>query len=177
MIEPHVALPAIAGMLIAFSRARLPLAASMLAFGLVGAVDGGAGHEAVHAGLGGLACALRLAGAGRRVTVLERGPGPGGRIGQLAVDGYRFDTGPTVLTLPHLLDETLGAVGDLAVHDHTALADLDALADAGTAAQRDQGLENAVGAECTTARDGGTTWQKAQRLDTRETSPLGLAQA
>jgi phytoene desaturase len=66
----------------------------------------------VGAGLGGLACALRLAGAGRRVTVLEREAGPGGRIGQLAVDGYRFDTGPTVLTLPHLLDETLNAVGE-----------------------------------------------------------------
>ncbi|MDQ2811103.1 MAG: phytoene desaturase family protein [Actinomycetota bacterium] len=66
----------------------------------------------VGAGLGGLACALRLAGAGRRVTVLERGAGPGGRIGQLTVGGYRFDTGPTVLTMPHLLDETLGAVGE-----------------------------------------------------------------
>ncbi|MBV9096146.1 MAG: phytoene desaturase [Streptosporangiaceae bacterium] len=66
----------------------------------------------VGAGLGGLACALRLAGAGRRVTVLEREAGPGGRIGQLAVDGYRFDTGPTVLTMPHLLDETLNAVGE-----------------------------------------------------------------
>ena len=68
----------------------------------------------VGAGLGGLACALRLAGAGRRVTVLEREAGPGGRMGQLATAGYRFDTGPTVLTLPHLLDETLGAVGERA---------------------------------------------------------------
>ncbi len=66
----------------------------------------------VGAGLGGLACALRLAGAGRQVTVLERADGPGGRMGQLAVDGYRFDTGPTVLTMPDLLDETLQAVGE-----------------------------------------------------------------
>jgi phytoene desaturase len=66
----------------------------------------------VGAGLGGLACALRLAGAGRRVTVLEREEGPGGRIGRLRLHGYRFDTGPTVLTLPHLLDETLDAVGE-----------------------------------------------------------------
>jgi phytoene desaturase len=66
----------------------------------------------VGAGLGGLACALRLAGAGRNVTVLEREPGPGGRIGRLAAGGYRFDTGPTVLTLPHLLDQTLNAVGE-----------------------------------------------------------------
>jgi phytoene desaturase len=66
----------------------------------------------VGAGLGGLACALRLAGAGRNVTVLEREAVPGGRIGRLVMDGYRFDTGPTVLTLPHLLDQTLNAVGE-----------------------------------------------------------------
>jgi phytoene desaturase len=66
----------------------------------------------VGAGLGGLACALRLAGTGRQVTVLERADGPGGRMGQLAVDGYRFDTGPTVLTMPDLLEETLAAAGE-----------------------------------------------------------------
>jgi phytoene desaturase len=66
----------------------------------------------VGAGLGGLACALRLAGAGRQVTVLERNDGPGGRMGQLAVDGYRFDTGPTVLTMPELLEDTLNAAGE-----------------------------------------------------------------
>lgn len=76
-------------------------------------VTGASDHVVVvGAGLGGLACALRLAGAGRRVTVLERGTGPGGRIGQLAMNGYRFDTGPTVLTMPHLLDETLSTVGE-----------------------------------------------------------------
>ena len=66
----------------------------------------------VGAGLGGLACALRLAGAGRQVTVLERADGPGGRMGQLSVDGYHFDTGPTVLTMPDLLEETLAAAGE-----------------------------------------------------------------
>src|SRR4051812_46148096 len=33
-------------------------------------------------------------------------------MGQLAVDGYRFDTGPTVLTMPDLLEETLNAAGE-----------------------------------------------------------------
>src|SRR5215468_487815 len=65
----------------------------------------------VGAGLGGLACAVRLAGAGRQVTVLERAAEPGGCAGQLTCGGYRFDTGPTVLTLPQLIGDTLAAVG------------------------------------------------------------------
>ncbi|MFV2017394.1 phytoene desaturase family protein [Micromonospora sp. LOL_023] len=66
----------------------------------------------VGAGLGGLACALHLAGAGRQVTLLEREAVPGGRAGRRAVDGYEFDTGPTVLTMPDLIAEALGAVGE-----------------------------------------------------------------
>ncbi|MFI6639000.1 phytoene desaturase [Streptomyces sp. NPDC050504] len=66
----------------------------------------------VGAGLSGLACALHLLGAGRRVTVVERDPGPGGRAGLLEMGGYRVDTGPTVLTMPHLADEAFAAVGD-----------------------------------------------------------------
>ncbi|MFI7596265.1 phytoene desaturase family protein [Actinoplanes sp. NPDC049681] len=66
----------------------------------------------VGAGLGGLACALHLAAAGRQVTVVEREPVPGGRAGRLSVDGYEFDTGPTVLTMPELIAEPLAAVGE-----------------------------------------------------------------
>nr|WP_186832297.1 phytoene desaturase family protein [Micromonospora endolithica] len=66
----------------------------------------------VGAGLGGLACALHLAGSGRQVTVLERESVPGGRAGRLSVDGYEFDTGPVVLTVPELIAEALGAVGE-----------------------------------------------------------------
>ncbi|MET7706078.1 phytoene desaturase family protein [Micromonospora sp. NPDC005413] len=78
----------------------------------------------VGAGLGGLACALHLAGSGRQVTVLEREPVPGGRAGRLAVDGYEFDTGPTVLTMPDLIAEALGAVGE-ELHDWLDLTPLD----------------------------------------------------
>jgi phytoene desaturase len=66
----------------------------------------------VGAGLGGLSAALRLAGAGRRVTVLERADVPGGRAGLLDAEGYRFDTGPTVLTMPSLLEEALACVDE-----------------------------------------------------------------
>lgn len=78
----------------------------------------------VGAGLGGLACALRLAGAGREVTVVEREAHPGGRAGRLSLGGYEFDTGPTVLTMPDLLAETLGAVGEN-LHDWLDLERVD----------------------------------------------------
>ncbi|MFV2116115.1 phytoene desaturase family protein [Micromonospora sp. LOL_025] len=81
--------------------------------GRVRTVDGRTDRVVVvGAGLGGLACALHLAGSGRQVTVLEREPVPGGRAGRLGVDGYEFDTGPTVLTMPDLIAEALGAVGE-----------------------------------------------------------------
>ncbi len=66
----------------------------------------------VGAGLGGLSAALHLAGAGHRVTVLERAEVPGGRCGLWAVDGYSFDTGPTVLTMPDILERPFAAVGE-----------------------------------------------------------------
>jgi phytoene desaturase len=78
----------------------------------------------VGAGLGGLSAALRLAGAGRRVTVLERELVPGGRAGLLELDGYRFDTGPTVLTAPELIGDALGCVGER-VEDWLELRRLD----------------------------------------------------
>ncbi|AKS35077.1 phytoene desaturase family protein [Mycolicibacterium goodii] len=79
------------------------------------AVRGPADHVVVvGAGLSGLAAALHLAGRGRRVTVVEREQWPGGRAGRVDVDGYRIDTGPTVLTMPDILDDVFAAVGESA---------------------------------------------------------------
>jgi len=70
----------------------------------------------VGAGLAGLSAAMRLAGAGRSVTVIEREPIPGGRAGRLNVQGadgtYRFDTGPTVLTMPDLIADAFDCLGE-----------------------------------------------------------------
>ncbi|MEY3165960.1 MAG: hypothetical protein RLZZ291_477, partial [Actinomycetota bacterium] len=66
----------------------------------------------VGAGLAGLSTALRLAGAGRKVTVIERESVPGGRNGLLEKSGYAFDTGPTVLTMPDLISDALACVGE-----------------------------------------------------------------
>ena len=66
----------------------------------------------VGAGLAGLATALRLRGAGREVTVVERGQGPGGRAGRIESRGYALDTGPSVFTAPEVLADTFAAVGE-----------------------------------------------------------------
>ena len=66
----------------------------------------------VGAGLAGLSAALRLAGAGRKVTVVEREGVPGGRNGLLQKDGYSFDTGPSVLTMPSLIQDAFSCVGE-----------------------------------------------------------------
>jgi phytoene desaturase len=66
----------------------------------------------VGAGLAGLSAALRLRGAGREVTVVERDPGPGGRAGRIDRGGYALDTGPSVFTAPELVADALAAVGD-----------------------------------------------------------------
>ncbi|WP_329416425.1 phytoene desaturase family protein [Streptomyces sp. NBC_00704] len=77
----------------------------------------------VGAGLSGLAAALHLLGAGRRVTLVERDELPGGRAGRLERGGYRIDTGPTVLTMPDLADEAFAAVGER-LRDHVDLVAL-----------------------------------------------------
>jgi phytoene desaturase len=66
----------------------------------------------VGAGLGGLAAAIRLRAAGCDVTLVEREGRPGGRAGRIERDGYAFDTGPTVLTMPHLVDELFRLTGE-----------------------------------------------------------------
>ena len=78
----------------------------------------------IGAGLGGLSTALRLLGAGRRVTLLERSTQPGGRAGVIHRDGYAFDSGPTVLTMPDLIDDALCCVGET-LSDRLALTRLE----------------------------------------------------
>ena len=80
-------------------------------------VSGPTAHVVVvGAGLAGLSAAMRLAGTGRQVTVLEREELPGGRAGRLDLEGpsgtYRFDTGPTVLTMPDLIADAFDCLGE-----------------------------------------------------------------
>jgi phytoene desaturase len=59
----------------------------------------------VGAGIAGLASALRLASAGFEVEVFESNAYPGGKISEKRLGEYRFDTGPSLFTMPHLVDE------------------------------------------------------------------------
>lgn len=59
----------------------------------------------IGSGIGGLASALRLSRKGYQVKVFEKNPGPGGKIGQFFEKGFRFDMGPSLFTMPWLVDE------------------------------------------------------------------------
>jgi phytoene desaturase len=78
----------------------------------------------VGAGVGGLAVAIRLAAAGRRVVVLERNAVVGGKLATVAHGGATFDVGPSLLTLPHLFDE-LFRVGGTTLAAEAELVRLD----------------------------------------------------
>ncbi|BCB82621.1 phytoene desaturase family protein [Phytohabitans flavus] len=64
----------------------------------------------VGAGVGGLSVAMRLAGAGHKVTVLERSEAVGGKLARYARDGFVFDTGPSLLTLPEVFGDLVHPV-------------------------------------------------------------------
>lgn len=65
----------------------------------------------IGAGIGGLAVAARLAARGRRVVLCEQAETVGGKLGIHEQNGFAFDTGPSLVTLPYILDDLLTAVG------------------------------------------------------------------
>ncbi|TWU00363.1 Diapolycopene oxygenase [Botrimarina colliarenosi] len=65
----------------------------------------------VGGGLGGLAAACTLAARGYKVALFERNATVGGKAVQLRRDGYRFDMGPTILTLPSVLRRIFAEAG------------------------------------------------------------------
>jgi phytoene desaturase len=78
----------------------------------------------VGAGLGGLGAALRLQGMGHDVVVVEGRERPGGRAYQLRDRGFTWDTGPSLVTMPWVLEETFAA-GGLDLHAEVELSRLD----------------------------------------------------
>ncbi len=65
----------------------------------------------VGAGIGGLVCAVICAAAGLDVTVIEKALRPGGKLREIEVGGRQVDSGPTVLTMPHVFEDIFRLVG------------------------------------------------------------------
>ena len=74
----------------------------------------------IGSGFGGLAAAIRLSVQGYQVQVLEKLDAPGGRAYVHKQDGFTFDAGPTIITLPHLLEELFTLCGER-MQDHVDL--------------------------------------------------------
>ncbi len=58
----------------------------------------------IGSGLGGLSAAISLAQEGYEVTIHEKNPKIGGKLNVLKAEGYTFDLGPSILTLPHIFE-------------------------------------------------------------------------
>lgn len=65
----------------------------------------------VGGGIGGLCSAILLGGSGLKVLVIEQAACLGGKAGTVSLDGVEVDTGPSVLTLPHVFDDIFAAAG------------------------------------------------------------------
>ncbi len=65
----------------------------------------------IGAGLGGLSAAAILAAQGHSVDLFEQNEEVGGKVQEVFVDGFRFDTGPSLLTMPFLLDRIFEKCG------------------------------------------------------------------
>lgn len=66
----------------------------------------------IGAGIAGLAGAARLRARGYEVSVYETNAYPGGKLSQFDQKGYRFDAGPSLFTLPHLVDDVFRSLGE-----------------------------------------------------------------
>lgn len=65
----------------------------------------------IGAGIGGLSAAISLAARGHAVTIVEQNATTGGKMGELSLDGFRWDTGPTVLTMRHVFESLFARAG------------------------------------------------------------------
>jgi phytoene desaturase len=78
----------------------------------------------IGAGLGGLAAAIRLARAGHAVEVWEKNAEAGGKLKEIRDGDFRWDTGPSLLTMPDVLRDLFAAAGER-IEDHLDLVRLD----------------------------------------------------
>jgi len=65
----------------------------------------------IGAGIAGLATSIRLAIKGYRVMVFEANAYPGGKLSAFELEGYRFDAGPSLFTMPHFVTQLFDLAG------------------------------------------------------------------
>lgn len=65
----------------------------------------------IGAGIAGIASAIRLAVKGYKVDVYEANSYPGGKLTEFEQQGYRFDAGPSLFTMPQYVDELFTLAG------------------------------------------------------------------
>jgi phytoene desaturase len=80
----------------------------------------------IGAGIGGLSAAIRLVAAGRHVTILEQNAAVGGKMSEFRADGFRWDTGPSVITMRHVIEDLFAAAGRR-LEDYLTLVPVDPL--------------------------------------------------
>lgn len=78
----------------------------------------------IGGGLGGLSAAIRLAATGFDVHLFEQNSIVGGKAGSLNIKDFRFDTGPSLLTMPFVLEELVNFAGEN-IGDYIKLKPLD----------------------------------------------------
>ncbi|HEX6870297.1 MAG TPA: phytoene desaturase family protein [Micromonosporaceae bacterium] len=150
----------------------------------------------VGAGVGGLACAARLAASGHRVTVFEQAEVVGGKLGRYErrtpAGTFRFDTGPSLVTLPQVFDDLFAATGSTLAQEldlvrldplvRHVFADRTTLDSTSDPAEFRRRIAAAFGEAA--ARDWHRLWRRAERvwqtswrhvLRRRVDSPLSLA--
>ena len=76
------------------------------------------------AGIGGMVTALYLSHKGFEVEIFEKNLKPGGKMNEFVKDGYRFDTGPSLITMPYVFREFFEEIGK-DIKDHFELTELD----------------------------------------------------
>jgi phytoene desaturase len=118
----------------------------------------------IGAGVGGLTAAIRLAAAGHRVVVHERAGTVGGKLGRYARDGFAFDTGPSLFTLPQVfadlgLDLDLVPLDPVVRHVFPDGTVLDSSSDPEVFAAR---IADVLGADA--AADWQRFWRRAGRI-------------
>lgn len=106
----------------------------------------------VGAGMGGLAVSARLAAQGHAVTICEQAPVVGGKLGRFERDGFAFDTGPSLLTLPAVYRDLFLKTGDR-LENHVDLVPVDPVCHYRFADGTELDLPNATRAGVTQALD------------------------